>query len=303
MSNFEEIGSGLIDNDGVVRMAAFASLFAVFAVAEALYPRRRKEGSVPIRWYSNIAMSFVNSFALRFVFPVLGLGMAVLCAENGWGLFNDFSVPYGVAFVGSLIWLDFVVYLHHVMFHKVPWLWRLHRVHHADVALDVTSGVRFHVLEAIVSMAIKLGAIVLIGPPVMAVLLFEIVLNGASMFNHANIRIPLKVDRVLRWFLVTPDMHRVHHSIVPREMNSNYGFNIPIWDRLFGTYTDQPAAGHEEMTIGLSDRFRSDGDQHLHSQLIQPFRSGPKNGEETTAEPNNTQDASALRTDQGVRIR
>lgn len=275
MTPLEDFGAKILENEDTVRLGSFAALFAIFALVEAIYPRRKKVGSMPIRWYSNITLSFFNIYLLRFIFPVLGLGMAATCTKYGWGFFNGFadeiSMPYWLKFVLALLALDFIVYLHHIMFHAVPWLWRLHRVHHADVDLDVSSGIRFHFLESIISMVIKLGAIVLIGPPVLAVLAFEIVLNGAAMFNHANMRLPLPVDRVVRLFLVTPDMHRVHHSVIPRETNSNYGFNVPWWDWLFGTYIAQPQEGHDGMTVGL-DRFRSDKEQHLHQLLIQPFR-------------------------------
>lgn len=271
--------SNLIDlpgGDSAVRMGIFAALFVTFAALEAVYPRRKRTSSRPVRWYSNLGMTFLNSLSQRFIFPILGIEMALISAERGWGFFNDHETPYAVAFVASVVVLDLVVYLQHVVFHHVPWLWRLHRVHHADVDLDASSGIRFHVLESIISMCIKLGAIVAIGPPAMAALFFEILLNGAAMFNHANMRIPVGIDRVLRWLIVTPDMHRVHHSVIRDERNSNYGFNLPWWDRIFGTYRAQPAKGHEGMTIGL-DRFRSTKEQHLHQLLIQPFRAGPGN--------------------------
>ena len=167
--------------------------------------------------------------------------------------------------------LDLAIYLQHVLFHAVPALWRLHRMHHADLEFDVTTGARFHPIEILLSMGIKLGVVAALGAPAIAVLIFEVLLNATSMFNHSNVRMPVWIDRVLRWIVVTPDMHRVHHSIVARETNSNFGFNLPWWDRLFGTYRDQPAAGHEAMTIGI-EQFREPAEQRLDRMLTQPFR-------------------------------
>jgi sterol desaturase/sphingolipid hydroxylase (fatty acid hydroxylase superfamily) len=178
--------------------------------------------------------------------------------------------------IATVVVLDLFIYLQHVMFHAVPALWRLHRMHHADLDFDVTTGARFHPIEIVLSMLIKLAAVVVLGAPPVAVLIFEVVLNATAMFNHGNLRLPLAVDRVLRLFVVTPDMHRVHHSIVPAETNSNFGFNLPWWDRLLGTYRAQPAAGHVVMTIGLDD-FREASDQRLDRMLIQPFRGSPGN--------------------------
>jgi sterol desaturase/sphingolipid hydroxylase (fatty acid hydroxylase superfamily) len=209
---------------------------------------------------------------LRLVFPAAALGMTTFAGDQGWGLLNYLVVPFWVEFIVSLLFLDFVIYLQHVMVHAVPALWRLHRVHHADPDFDVTTGARFHPLEILLSMLIKFAAIAVLGPPIMAVVIFEIVLNATSMFNHGNVRMPRGLDRVLRWLVVTPDMHRVHHSAEDYEANSNFGFNLPWWDRLFGTYRDQPGAGHEGMTIGIH-KYRDPAQvAWLPGMLLLPFR-------------------------------
>ena len=200
--------------------------------------------------------------------------MAALVEKEGWGLLNNFSPPYWISVLAAIVALDFAIYLQHVMVHAVPLFWRLHRMHHADLDFDVTTGARFHPVEILLSMGIKLGVVAVLGPPVVAVVIFEVLLNGSSMFNHSNIRLPLWLDRVLRWFVVTPDMHRVHHSVIPRETNSNFGFNLPWWDRLFGTYRAQPEAGHEAMTIGIS-QFREPKYLRLDRLLLQPLLGKP----------------------------
>ncbi|WP_244269067.1 sterol desaturase family protein [Sulfitobacter pontiacus] len=211
-----------------------------------------------------------------------------MAEERGWGFFNNFDLPVWVAITASMLLLDLAIYLQHVMFHAVPGLWRLHRMHHADLEFDATTGLRFHPVEILISMGIKLAVVAAIGPPAVAVLLFEVVLNATAMFNHANIHLPRPVDRILRLFVVTPDMHRVHHSVDPRETNSNYGFNLPWWDHLLGTYVAQPAKGHEGMEIGI-EQFRKRRDLWLDRMLIQPVR-GPASGgaldpKVTTKEP------------------
>jgi sterol desaturase/sphingolipid hydroxylase (fatty acid hydroxylase superfamily) len=190
---------------------------------------------------------------------------------RGWGLFNLMAVPAWVGVVSSVVVLDLAIYLQHVLFHAVPVLWRLHRMHHADLEFDVSTGLRFHPLEILLSMLIKFTVIVALGAPAVAVLIFEVLLNATSMFNHGNVRIPTSLDRTLRWIVVTPDMHRVHHSILSRETNSNFGFNLPWWDRLFGTYWAQPTAGHDGMTIGI-EQFREPRELGLDRMLLQPFR-------------------------------
>lgn len=218
----------------------------------------------------------VDTVILRLAFPVLAVGLAGLAQARGWGLFNVLDLPVWVAVVGSMLILDLAIYLQHVLFHAVPGLWRLHRMHHADLDFDATTGLRFHPVEIVPSMAIKLAVVGAIGAPPVAVLAFEVILNAASLFNHANIRLPSVVDRVLRWVLVTPDMHRVHHSTNPHETNSNYGFSVPWWDRMLGTYVAQPAKGHEGMDIGI-EQFRTRRDLWLDRMLLQPLR-GPAKG-------------------------
>ncbi len=259
-----------------IRLAAFLSILAVMALWEVAAPRRRREIPRVIRWTNNLALVVVDTVILRLSFPIIAVGLAVMAEERGWGLFNNIDVAPWLAIVVSMLLLDLVIYLQHVMFHAVPGLWRLHRMHHADLDFDATTGLRFHPVEILISMGIKLVVVAALGPPAIAVLLFEVILNGTAMFNHANIDLPRPLDRVLRLLVVTPDMHRVHHSLDPRETNSNYGFNLPWWDRLLGTYIAQPAKGHEGMEIGI-EQFRTTRDHWLDRMLIQPVR-GPATG-------------------------
>ena len=241
----------VLDNEVAIRLGFFFGTFAVMALWEVLAPRRALTLSRAVRWVNNLGLVFFNSFVLRLLFPAAAVGMAAFAAEQGWGLFNYYDVPAGIAIPLSIVAMDFVIYLQHVMVHAVPLFWRLHRVHHADPDYDVTTGARFHTLEIILSMLIKFATIMVLGPPLVAVVIFEVVLNAMAMFNHGNVGLPRGLDRVLRWLVVTPDMHRVHHSVADDEANSNFGFNLSWWDRLFGTYRDQPRAGHQGMTIGI----------------------------------------------------
>ncbi len=234
-----------------IRLGFFFGVFAIMAAWELAAPRRRLITSKAIRWGNNLGLVFLNSLVLRLLFPAAAVGVAAFAHAQGWGLFNYYPINFPLAVIVSVIIMDAVIYLQHVMVHAVPLLWRLHRVHHADLDYDVTTGARFHPLEIILSMLIKFATILLLGPPVVAVVIFEVLLNATAMFNHGNVKLPASIDRVLRWFVVTPDMHRVHHSVEDDEANSNFGFNLPWWDRLFGTYRDQPRAGHEGMTIGI----------------------------------------------------
>ena len=246
-----DINEFVMANEKTIRMSIFFGILIVMALWEVVAPRRALTVSKTIRWVNNLGLVFFNSFLLRVIFPAAAVGMATFANANGWGIFNYYEVPFWVTVVASIIIMDFIIYLQHIMVHAVPALWRLHRMHHADLDFDVTTGARFHPLEIILSMLIKFATIVVLGPPVIAVVIFEVVLNATAMFNHSNVRMPLGLDRVLRWIVVTPDMHRVHHSIEDDEANSNFGFSLPWWDRLFGTYRDQPRAGHEGMTIGI----------------------------------------------------
>lgn len=246
--NFDEF---ILSNEIAIRLACFFGVFLVMASWEVLAPRRVLKLSKLMRWANNLGLVAFNSFLLRLLFPAAAVGVAALAADNDWGLMNYYDVPFVIAVVLSVIAMDCVIYLQHVMVHAVPLLWRLHRVHHADPDFDVTTGARFHPIEIILSMLIKFATIVLLGAPVLAVIVFEIVLNAMAMFNHSNIRLPGVIDKALRFLVVTPDMHRVHHSVEDDEANSNFGFNLSWWDRLFGTYRDQPRAGHEAMHIGI----------------------------------------------------
>jgi len=259
-----------MNNESVIRFCFFLTVFIMIAVWELLSPRRTLNASKSRRWISNLGLTFINPILVNLLLPLLAVEMAIKAQQNGWGLLNNYTLPYGLAFAFSVMMLDFIVYLQHVMFHAVPMLWRLHMVHHADLDYDITTGLRFHPIEIIISMGIKLSAVVVLGTPAMAVLVFEIILNATAMFNHGNINIPLKIDKILRLFIVTPDMHRVHHSVFPSETNSNFGFNIPWWDRLFGTYRAQPSKGHEGMTIGLN-QFREEKRFELPWMLMVPF--------------------------------
>ena len=267
-----------------LRLGVFLGVLAIMALWELLAPRRRRDIPRVIRWSNNLALVVIDTIVLRLTFPILAVGLAIMAQERGWGLFNIFEVPAWVAVVASVIILDLVIYLQHVMFHAVPALWRLHRMHHADLDFDVTTGLRFHPIEIVLSMGIKLAMVLVLGPPAVAVLIFEVLLNATAMFNHSNVRLPLAADRVLRLVMVTPDMHRVHHSILPEETNSNFGFNLPWWDRLLGTYRAQPAAGHDAMTIGI-EQFRTPRDQWLDRMLVQPIK-GPASGYPINREPN-----------------
>lgn len=261
----------LLSNEPVIRVAVFAAVLAGMAAWELLSPRREQGVRRTTRWPSNIGVVLLDTFLVRLLFPIGAVAMAVLAEARGWGLFNALSLPAWAAVPLGIILLDLAIYLQHVLFHAVPALWRLHRVHHADLELDVTTGIRFHPIEILLSMGIKLGVVAALGMPAVSVLIFEVVLNATSMFSHGNVRLPHRLDRILRWVVVTPDMHRVHHSVQPRETNSNFGFNLPWWDRLFGTYLAQPQAGHAGMIIGI-DQFRDPHEQRLDRMLTQPFR-------------------------------
>ncbi len=260
----------LLANEPVLRLSAFLGIFALMAVWELLAPRRPLSVSKPGRWANNIGIVVVDTLTLRVLFPTLAVGVALWAESRGWGLFNLVEAPAWLAIPVAVLALDLLIYGQHVVTHKVPLLWRLHMMHHTDLDLDVTSGARFHPVEIVLSMLIKMAFVLLIGAPAVAVLIFEVLLNATAMFNHSNVRLPLELDRRLRLAVVTPDMHRVHHSVVRGETDSNYGFNLPWWDRIFGTYTDQPAAGHDGMTIGLPD-YRDPRRLTLFKLLALPF--------------------------------
>jgi sterol desaturase/sphingolipid hydroxylase (fatty acid hydroxylase superfamily) len=261
----------LIGNEPAIRLGLFAGAFVLIALLEWAWPRRALDASKTARWANNIGLAAVNIFFVRVLVPFAAVGIAILAKERGVGLLNVFPVPYPLAMVLSLLALDLMMYLMHLMFHAAPALWRVHRVHHADTDFDLTTGVRFHPIQAVLSVPVKLAVIFVLGPPVLASVAFEAAFSAILLFSHANLRIPTTVDRALRWFIVTPDMHRLHHSVDAAETNSNFGFALTWWDRLFGTYRAEPAAGHDSMTIGV-DQFRTPRDSWLDRLLLQPFR-------------------------------
>ena len=263
-----------MNNEIIIRVGSFLAVFSLIALWEIVARRRSLTTSKKVRWFNNLGITSIDALLVRLVFPVLAVNMAIKAQQSGWGLLNNFDLPYGLKFVIGIVALDLTIYLQHVMFHAIPTLWRLHMVHHADLDYDMTTGLRFHPIEVMLSMGIKIAVVAALGPPAVAVFVFEILLNGLAMFNHGNINLPLKTDRVVRYIIVTPDMHRVHHSVIIRETNSNYGFNLPWWDRLFGTYCDQPAKGHDGMTIGLS-QFRDPKKLTLPWLLVLPFIGDP----------------------------
>jgi sterol desaturase/sphingolipid hydroxylase (fatty acid hydroxylase superfamily) len=263
-----------VEAEQLVRLGSFLGVFAAMALAEALAPRRGRAFPRRARWPHNLGLLALDVALLRLLVPGAAIAVALAAEERGWGLLNALPLPAWVSVLLAVALLDLAIWIQHVVFHAVPALWRLHRVHHSDLDVDATTGTRFHPFEILISAAVKCAAVAAIGAPALAVLAFEILLNATAVFNHANARIPEGLERWLRLALVTPDMHRVHHSIAYNETNSNFGFNLPWWDRLFGTYRASPARGHESMTIGV-DAFRSAGDLRLDRLLAQPFRDTP----------------------------
>ena len=257
-------------DEAVIRIGSFVLILAAVALAEIAVPRRPLTAGKARRWWVNLVMTLIDTLLVRLLFPILPVGIALICEARGWGFLNHFSIPYGAAVALGVLTLDLTIYLQHVMVHMLPLFWRLHGVHHTDLDIDTTTGIRFHPLEIVLSALIKVAVVAALGVPALGVILFDVILNGTSLFNHGNIGLPVAFDRWLRLFVVTPDMHRVHHSVLIRETNSNFGFNFPWWDRLFGTYRSQPAAGHEGMTIGLAE-FRKEGALTLGALLLMPF--------------------------------
>jgi len=265
----------LIDNEVFIRLAFFLSIFLGMALWEILAPRRPLTQSRFTRWSNNIGLTALNSFLIFLVFPVAAVGTAVYAGDRGWGLLQLTAAPAWIEGFAAILFLDLVIYTQHVLFHRIPLFWRFHRMHHTDLDIDVTTGARFHPGEILLSMGIKMGAVVIIGPPAWAVIVFEVLLNGTSMFNHSDVYLPAGADGLLRLLVVTPDMHRVHHSVIIRETNSNFGFNFPWWDRFFGTYRAQPRDGHTGMTIGLAN-YREPKWLPLHWMLMVPFMRQPR---------------------------
>jgi sterol desaturase/sphingolipid hydroxylase (fatty acid hydroxylase superfamily) len=260
-------------NELLIRLSVFLGLFAIFAGLEALAPRRPRVQPRAGRWFTNLAMTALNTAALRLLsiaLPFLAVGAAIDAWRMGWGLLNHTNWPLWAEVLLAILILDFAIWAQHLITHKVPAFWRFHRVHHADRDFDVTTALRFHPVEILASMGLKIGLVYLLGPQAMAVVLFEIILNGTALFNHSNLRLPLWLDRGVRLVLVTPDMHRVHHSVLRVEHDTNYGFALSIWDRIFRTYLAQPSAGHDAMTVGLE--WQDDKPAKLGWALWLPFR-------------------------------
>lgn len=266
----------MMNNEALIRLSFFFGTLVVMSVLEVLSPRRKLTTSKPVRWFSNLGIVLISTVTLRLIFPLLAIDLSLIAQEKQWGLLNNYNMLGWIAIILGVLILDFIIYLQHLMVHTVPALWNFHMMHHADLDIDLTTGLRFHPIEIYLSMGIKMAAVAVFGPSPLAVLIFEVVLNTTAMFNHGNFLLPIGVDGVLRRFVVTPDMHRVHHSVTIRETNSNFGFNFPWWDRLFGTYRAQPAAGHEGMTIGLS-QFRDPKRLTLPWMLALPFIGDPGN--------------------------
>ena len=261
----------VLQREAIIRLAVFAFVFVTMLLWELLAPRRALSVSRALRWTSNLGLLALNTIVLRLMFPAAAVGIGYSVGQRGWGLFNLVDLPFWFEVPAAVLLLDLAIYLQHRLVHQVPLLWRLHRVHHADLDFDLTTGSRFHTIEIIVSMLIKWLVILLLGPALIAVLVFEVLLNGMAIFNHANVSLPRAIDRMVRYLLVTPDMHRVHHSTLVRETNSNYGFNLSIWDRVFKTYIDQPEKGHQEMTIGLAEFRDARQVDRLPGMLALPF--------------------------------
>ena len=261
------------DSEATYRVSFFFAILVIFALWEIVAPRHDRFYPRWKRWPSNLGIMALNTIMLRFLSPIAAVGVATSALINGWGIFNSTELHLWLEIILAIILLDAAIYFQHILFHAVPILWRVHRMHHTDIDFDVTTGGRFHPIEIILSMLIKFSVVLMLGVSPIAVIIFEVLLNATAMFNHSNICLPLVVERFLRLFIVTPDMHRVHHSIDTGEMNSNFGFSLPWWDRLFGTYCAQPKKGHIDMTFGTG-AFRDPTDQRLVNMLIQPLKNG-----------------------------
>lgn len=260
-----------MDDPSLIRFYFFIGGFCLFACWETFWPRKRLTQNRLVRWVNNLGLIGFNSICATLLMPIIAFQAAGIAAEQQIGLFNQIGLPYEISVIACVILLDLAIYLQHLLFHRFPLLWRLHKVHHADQDIDVTTAARFHPIEIILSLWIKIGVIFALGVPAFAVLIFEVVLNVSAMFNHSNGRMPLALDRLLRKLVVTPDMHRVHHSVILRETHSNFGFFLSVWDQIFATYRPQPEKGHHGCTIGI-EQFREPREQYLDRMLSQPFR-------------------------------
>lgn len=261
-----------------IRLTIFISILLIMSTWEILSPKRQLSVSKAKRWSHNFSLIVLNTLVLRLIFPTAAVGAAAWAAHENIGLLNqDIFVQLSqnlsfeiIILILSVIFMDFVIWTQHLIFHKVPFLWRIHEMHHADLDIDLTTGLRFHPIEILLSMGIKISMIFIFGFSVLAIIIFEIILNTLAVFNHSNIAIKPQIDRVLRKIIVTPDMHRVHHSWLKHETNSNYGFNLSLWDYLFQTYRDQPKEGHEKMTIG-TENFREKEWSRIDKMIMIPF--------------------------------
>lgn len=260
----------LLAHESAVRFGFFLGTFVLMALWEIVAPLRAAATAKAVRWPNHLVLATLNIVLVRILFPLAAVALAVYVNELGIGLFNMLPVPYAVAFVASLLALDLAIYLFHLLFHSVPVLWRVHRIHHADLDIDVSTGVRFHPIQMMLSVIVKSVIILILGPPALSVLAFEALSHAITLFNHGNVRIPRSLDRVLRWFVVTPDMHRIHHSIHADETDSNFGFVLPWWDRVFGTYRTEPAEGQARMVVGI-ESFRRDRDLWLDRLVLNPI--------------------------------
>ena len=271
----------IIDYETAIRLSFFFGILILMAILQTLFPRRKRARSSnnstsSFRWLNNLSLAFLASIFTRIVLPISLVSFAFYCQESDWGLFNQAffkSINSMVIFIFSLVLFDLIIYWQHRIFHYIPLLWRLHKVHHSDQHFDVTTGIRFHPLEILLSIAIKFAVVLIFGLTAESIIVFEVILNGLALFNHSNFKIPLTVDYYLRKFIVTPDMHRVHHSQIPKETNSNFGFNISLWDRLFGSYRDQPSLGHDGIEIGLKEFKGTEQPNELSTLLMMPFSS------------------------------
>ena len=261
----------LVDSADQYRLGIFIAVLALMAILELLLPRRHVNAKRPLRWTNNLGIVVLDSIVVRILIPTTTIAVALYAERLGYGLFNMLSLPVLAAFIASILLLDVFIYAQHVVFHKIKWLWRFHRMHHSDTHIDVTTGIRFHPVEIVLSLLIKFAVIMIFGIPAAAIVTFEIILNATSMITHSNLYLPAWLDRLIRWLFVTPDMHRIHHSVYRKETDSNYGFNLSVWDRMFGTYNETPRDSHERMTIGI-EKFRDPREQFMDKLLTQPFR-------------------------------
>lgn len=260
-----------MQNPDMIRLSFFISVLVLCAIWEWVTPRKTLTQSKTTRWLNNLGLVGFNSVCLALLMPYLAIESAIWATQQQFGLFNSIALPSLVEIIIAVLILDMAIYAQHLVFHRIPWLWRLHRMHHADQDIDVTTGARFHPIEILLSMWIKIAIVVSFGISPIAVLIFEIILNASAMFNHSNAKLPLKLDAILRKLIVTPDMHRVHHSVITKETHSNFGFFLSIWDRIFSTYRAQPTLGHDKVQIGIP-LFRTSREQWLDKMLSQPFR-------------------------------